>query len=120
MTREKKERPMDELVAFVSNIYKFLNIDKASVIKNTVRTVRGDKVALRDFVQNSLTTAYVLDMEVSDIELGILLFPLLLGRNIMPAELGNMVEYLGTHTRADMIKHILASSDWRDRLDRLI
>ena len=119
MAKEKRERAVDELTDFITEVYKFININKATVIKNTVRKVRGNKVALRAFVQNALLTDTVLNMEMTDIELGTLLFRLLLNREITVLELTNMVEYLGGHTRADMINHILSSRDWLDRLNTL-
>ena len=123
MAREKKtERPtprQDELTTFVNDLYKFINVDKSQVIRNTVRNVRGNKGALKEFVQSIMTCATVQNMEITDIELGTILFKLLLNRPITPTELGNMVEYLEGHTRSDMISKILCSQDWYDRLNEL-
>ena len=110
----------DPLATFITKVYGLLDIDKQSVITNTVRSVRGDKVALRGFVTNALTSATVQNKPMTDIELGTILFRLLLDREINPSELNNLVEFLGTHTRTDMVYQMLASVEWHDKMNRLI
>ena len=114
------EKPLDELSAFVYSVYGLLDIDRATTIKTTIKNVRGNKIALKAFVQNALTCATMLDKSITDIELGTILFRVLLEREITGSELSNMIEYLDNHTRTDMINKLLASAEWAERVNRIV
>ena len=116
---EKPTRVGDPLTVFVSSVYSLLGIDRQSSIKDTVRSVRGNKIALKSFVYNALTSSTMQEKQITDIELGTMLFRLLLDREINAVELTNLLDYLGTHTRVDMVNKLLSSIEWQEKVDKL-
>lgn len=118
--RKEDSRQLDELTTFVTAIYDLININRVTTIRNTIKNVKSDRFALKMFVQNVLTCNTMLELPMTDIELGTILFRLLLNREITQLELGNMIEYLEDHTRSDMVFKILASHEWAERVNLLV
>ena len=120
MERSVERIDRDPLAVFIGKVYELLNINKQSAIRSTIRSVRGDKIALKAFVTNALTSSTMQEKQMTDIELGTILFRLLIDREINSTELTNLIEYLDDHTRTDMVYKMLASVEWQEKVDRLI